>query len=127
MARAGDLRCENRQLHAEIARLRATLAGLGVDPGEIAPPWTSRLTPTQAAVVGVLLDRHPRSVDAYTLEELTRVSDHARERGVGVINVLVLQIRKRLDLGRDAIVAVRGRGFALSEAAAAALRAEAGA
>ena len=73
-------------------------------------------------MVSVLLDRHPRSVDAYQLEELTRVTDHVRERDVAVVHVLVHQIRKRL--GRDVIVSNRGRGLALSAAAAAVLRAE---
>ena len=119
---AGDLRCEVRQLRAEIARLRTKLESLGVEPGERAPAWTSRLRPSQAAVVGVLLDSYPRIVDAYQLEELTRVGDHVRERDVRVVNVLVHQIRKHF--GRDAVVTVRDRGYVLSAETAAQLRAD---
>lgn len=115
---SGDLRHEVRALRAENAQLRAQLALVGVEPAST-PRWAADLQPTQVALLGALLEVHPRWLDPYTLEEVTR-PDHAAERSVNTVSVLVCRLRARF--GEGCIETVKGSGYRLSDAFAARLR-----
>lgn len=109
-----DLRAENRALRAENARLRGTIVAAGFEC-EQEPAWAD-LTPAESAVMGALMLRYPRWVDAYTLEEASRTKDHVVERDVKIIQVLACKVRKKLP---GSIENLHGRGYRASDAFAA--------
>ena len=80
------------------------------------------MAPAQSALLGALLNVHPRGLDAYTLEELTRTRDRDAERNVGTVPVLITRLRARF--GADCIETARGYGYRLSDVFAARLREE---
>ena len=95
-----DLRQEVRALRGQLAAAKAQLAMAGVDGFDM-PRWAVEVAPVQAAILAALLKVHPRGLDAYTLEELSRTRDHAAERDVKIIHVQVCRIRSRF--GADAV------------------------
>lgn len=93
--------------------LKGALAMAGV---EAAPGYAhelTELTGQERALVGCLYARYPRPVSREAILECVPGRDHARERTLQVVDVLIHKVRAKL--GSAAIVTRRGQGFTLGE------------
>ncbi len=75
--------------------------------------WMSGLTAQERALVGLLYACYPRALSTYDILEGLPGRDHARERQVHLVSIVVCKVRRKL--GADAIVTERGVGFRLSQ------------
>ena len=108
-----DLRFLNRALEAENAILRGALSAQGVELVAEPPTWAAGLRKQEAEMVGVLLRAHPLALDRYDIEARLPGRDHAAERDVRLVDVLVCTVRRKL--GAAAIQTVRGTGYRLAD------------
>lgn len=106
------LRAEVDDLTAYCNTLKGALAAQGCTTFERLGSWSSVLTTQECALVGALIHAHPRTVSQFDLLECMPGHDHVTERRLGLVVVKVCHIRQKLG-HQDAIVAVRGRGYAL--------------
>ena len=98
-----------RQQDELIEVLKGALAAAGVNAVPAHARWMTGLSPQERALVGVLYARYPRPVPREVLLDLLPGNDHARERQLQVVDVVVHKVRKKL--GADAVVTERGEGF----------------
>lgn len=101
-----------RSAEVRCAVLAAKLRALGEEPSEEFPMWAERLTPTEAALMGALLQAYPRRLDRWTLDAIVPKRDHAEDRDIKGIDVFVHHVRKKL--GKDAIRNDWGLGYRCS-------------
>lgn len=100
-----------RQQDELIEVLKGALAAAGLATAPAYIDWMSGLTPQERALLGVLYARYPRPVAREVALEFLPGHDHAKERQLQVIDVLVHKLRKKL--GGEAVVTERGEGFRL--------------
>jgi len=103
-----------RQQDAIIQVLKGALAAAGLGFAPKQADWMAGLTKQEAALVGVLYAHFPRSVPRADIIEHLPGNDHARERQLQLVDIVVHKVRKKL--GAQAIEAERGVGFRLGEA-----------
>jgi len=103
-----------RQQDAIIQVLKGALAAAGLGFAPAQADWMSGLTKQEAALVGVLYAHYPRSVPRADIIEHLPGHDHARERQLQLVDIVVHKVRRKL--GAQTIEAERGVGFRLSEA-----------
>ena len=104
------------QIEVLIAQLRAADM-----PALPVAPWMSSLRGQEIALIAALNAAHPRALDIYALDEALPRQDHAADRSVKGVHVAIHGVRKKL--GSHVIDTVRGRGWRLSDAFAADLKA----
>jgi DNA-binding response OmpR family regulator len=102
-----------RQQDAIIQVLKGALAAAGLGFAPTQADWMSGLTKQEAALVGVLYAHYPRSVPRADIIEHLPGHDHARERQLQLVDIVVHKVRRKL--GAQTIEAERGVGFRLSE------------
>ncbi len=100
-----------RQQDELIEVLKGALAAAGMRAAPAHARWMSGLAPQERALLGVLYARYPRPAPREVILEFLPGNDHARERQLQVVDVLVHKLRKKL--GAEAVVTVRGEGFRL--------------
>ena len=98
-----------RQQDELIEVLKGALAAAGMGAVPAHARWMSGLSRQERALLGVLYARYPRPVPREVILEFLPGQDHARERQLQVVDVLVHKLRKKL--GAEAVVTVRGEGF----------------
>lgn len=103
-----------RQQDAIIQVLKGALAAAGLGFAPTQADWMSGLTKQEAALVGVLYAHYPRSVPRADIIEHLPGHDHARERQLQLVDIVVHKVRRKL--GALTIEAERGVGFRLGEA-----------
>jgi len=103
-----------RQQDELIEVLKGALAASGLSAVPTHAGWMSGLSPQERALVGVLYARYPQPVRREVALELLPGNDHARERQLQVVDVLVHKLRKKL--GGEAVITERGAGFRLGSA-----------
>lgn len=97
--------------------LEAQLSAQNLPPLPPPGPWAGLLRKQEAELLAMLIGCYPRPMSRYEIEDRLPGRDHAAERHLNLIAVLVSRIRKKL--GRDAIVNVHGDGWRAGEAIAA--------
>lgn len=100
-----------RQQEAIIAVLKGALAATGMAQAPEVADWAAGLTKQEAALVGVLFARYPKAIPRADIIEHLPGHDHARERQLQLVDIVVHKVRKKL--GADTIEAERGIGFRL--------------
>ena len=103
-----------RQQDELIEVLKGALAAAGVNAVPAQARWMTGLSPQERALIGVLYARYPRPVPREVILGLLPGNDHARERQLQVVDVLVHKVRKKL--GADVVVTERGEGFRVGRA-----------
>lgn len=98
-----------RQQDELIEVLKGALSAAGMEAVPAYAGWMSGLSPQERALLGVLYAKYPRPVPREVILEFLPGQDHARERQLQVVDVLVHKLRKKL--GADAVVTERGAGF----------------
>lgn len=106
------LRADVADLTTYCNALKGALAAHGCATFERLGSWASVLTTQECALVGALIHAHPRVMSQFDLLECMPGHDHVKERRLGLVVVKVNHIRNKLG-HKDAIVAVRGQGYAL--------------
>lgn len=106
------LQAELADLNIYCNTLKGALAAQGCTTFERLGPWSSKLTTQECALVGALIHAHPRVVAQPDLLDCMPGHDHAAERQLNLVVVKVNHIRQKLG-HKDAIVSVRGLGYAL--------------
>jgi DNA-binding response OmpR family regulator len=109
---AAALEAENAALQAEVAMLRQRLAMAEPDSMEVQLMVEHRLTRGEAALLTRLISAKPRAVDRYTLEAAIPARDHAGDRNVKIVDVLLCKLRKKL--GREVIQTLPGVGWRIA-------------
>jgi DNA-binding response OmpR family regulator len=102
-----------RQQAELIDVLKGALAAAGVSSVPMAGFWLGGLTPQERALLGVLYARYPQTVAREVILDFLPGQDHARERQLQMVDVLVHKVRKKF--GADAVVTQRGHGFHMGE------------
>jgi DNA-binding response OmpR family regulator len=103
-----------RQQDGMISTLKAALSLAGVvSVPSMDVPWLSGLTRQEASLVGVLYTAFPHATSRMDIIDHLPGNDHARERQLQLVDIVVHKIRKKL--GQSAIEAERGVGFKMSE------------
>ena len=102
-----------RQQDELIEVLKGALAAAGFDWAPSHASWMSGLARQERALVGILFASYPRSMPREAILALLPSNDHARERQLQIVDILVHKIRKKL--GKDTVVTERGEGFRLGE------------
>ncbi len=106
---AAALEAENAKLQAEVAMLRQRLCMAEPDRAEVALMVQHKLTRGEAALLTTLMAARPRPVDRYSLEAAIPARDHAGDRNIKIVDVLLCKLRKKL--GPDVIETVSGLGW----------------
>ncbi len=106
---AAALEAENAKLQAEVAMLRQRLCMAEPDRAEVALMVQHKLTRGEAALLTTLMAARPRPVDRYSLEAAIPARDHASDRNIKIVDVLLCKLRKKL--GPDVIETVSGLGW----------------
>jgi DNA-binding response OmpR family regulator len=102
-----------RQQDELIEVLKGALAAAGVNWAPTYAAWMSALARQERALVGILFASYPRSMPREAILGLLPSYDHARERQLQIVDILVHKVRKKL--GKDTVVTERGEGFRLGE------------
>jgi DNA-binding response OmpR family regulator len=102
-----------RQQDEIIDVLKSALAAAGVNTIPTHDGWMTGLTRQERALMGVLFARYPHAMPRDTLLDFLPGQDHARERQLQVVDVIVHKVRKKL--GVHAVETERGRGFRLGK------------
>lgn len=102
-----------RQQDEIIDVLKSALAATGMRSAPSYDGWMSGLTRQERALMGVLFARYPHAMPRDTLLDFLPGQDHARERQLQVVDVIVHKVRKKL--GVHAVETERGRGFRLGK------------
>lgn len=105
------LKREVADLEAYCSTLKGILAAAGLETVPPRHPLLGRLTPQEAALVGILFAAYPRLVHRYDILEALPGRDRSDDRAASLVPCKVVHIRKVL--GRDAIENVRGEGYRL--------------
>jgi DNA-binding response OmpR family regulator len=116
-----------RQLSEAQARIVALESLCRLNELELAPvlpQWTTALSGSELGAMLAMFRAFPQPLDAYALDEVVPRYDHVAERDVRGMSVLIHKLRKKI--GADAVVNVWGRGYTLSDAFHARLKAELG-
>lgn len=103
-----------RQQDELIELLKGALAAAGVNWAPTYAAWMSALARQERALVGILFASYPRAMPREAILGLLPAQDHARERQLQIVDILVHKVRKKL--GKDTVVTERGEGFRLGEA-----------
>lgn len=106
----------------EIAELRATIdvlkGALAAESPAVAladgRPWMAGLTRQERALAGALLAVSPRVVQSWDLLDLLPGHDHAEDRVLSVVGVIVYRVRRKL--GDGVICNSRGEGYFMPKA-----------
>ncbi len=98
-----------RQQEELIEVLKGALAATGMGAVPTHAGWMTGLSRQERALLGVLYARYPRPVPREVILEFLPGHDHARERQLQVVDVLVHKLRKKL--GAQAVITARGEGF----------------
>lgn len=105
-----DLKARVRDVEAYCDLLKGALVDEGVEvPGFMGQ--LASLRPQHRALIGALYRAYPRHVDSWSLLDRIPGLDHAEERQVSLVRVLVHHARRAL--GHDAVELVRGQGYRL--------------
>lgn len=96
------------RLRRQVETLKAQIKSLGAEVVEV-PRWALDLTAQEAALMGVLIAKSPRVVNVYDLSDAIPHQDHVNDYDTHGINVVVVNIRKKL--GFDAVENVWGKGY----------------
>lgn len=105
-----DLQARVRDVEAYCDLLKGALVDEGVEvPGFLGQ--LASLRPQHRALIGALYRAYPRHVDSWSLLDRIPGLDHAQERQVNLVRVLVHHARRVL--GHDAVELVRGQGYRL--------------
>lgn len=106
-------------MEREIERLRATVEILqtrlemqGEDVELIDLMVAHRLTRGEAAALQILAAHSPRPTDRYAIEAAVPARDHAHDRDVRIVDVLICRLRKKL--GASVIETVQGAGWRIN-------------
>ena len=102
-----------RQQDEVIELMKGALAAAGVALAPAHAGWMSRLARQERALVGILFARSPRCGPREAILELLPSRDHALERQLQLVDILVHKLRKKL--GKDAVVTERSEGFRLGK------------
>ena len=102
-----------RQQDEIIDILKSALAAAGVSTIPTHDAWMTGLTRQERALMGVLFARYPHAMPRDTLLDFLPGQDHARERQLQVVDVIVHKVRKKL--GVHAVETERGHGFRLGK------------
>ena len=111
-AMAAALEAENAKLQAEVAMLRQRLAMAEPDSLEVDLMVQHKLTRGEAALLTRLISARPRAVDRYTLEAAIPSRDHASDRNVKIVDVLLCKLRKKV--GPHVIETLPGVGWRIA-------------
>lgn len=103
-----------RQQDAIIAVLKGALAAAGCEAMPDSADWMKGLTKQEAALMGILFAAYPQPRARVDIIEHLPGHDHAKERQLQLVDIVVHKVRKKL--GAAVIVAERGIGFRLGEA-----------
>ena len=111
-AMAAALEAENAKLQAEVAMLRQRLSMVEPDSLEVDLMVQHKLTRGEAALLTRLISARPRAVDRYTLEAAIPARDHASDRNVKIVDVLLCKLRKKV--GPNVIETLPGVGWRIA-------------
>lgn len=106
------LRRELADAAAENAALKAQLALPECSP-YMPPAWAAGLTVNETTLMAALVEAYPRVLSQVDLDAIIPAHDHAVERDLKCVDVLVCKVRKKM--GRDVIENLWGRGYRCSE------------
>ena len=106
------MEAENAHLRAEVKILQDRLTMLEPDAEEVRLMVKHRLTRGEAALLTRLISAKPRAVDRYALEAAIPARDHAADRNVKIVDVLLCKLRKKL--GRQVIETLPGIGWRIN-------------
>ena len=96
-------------LKARISVLEARLLALGMETATGA--WIVGFSPQERSMLEMLSSAYPRFISLYDLEERLSGRDHARDRDVRIVRVIISRIKSKL--GKDVIVNEPGTGYRL--------------
>lgn len=113
-AQVAALEAELARKEAMIALLRLRLEPSDTELAEVDLMLRHRLTRGEAAALMALLAARPRSLDRYHLDAAVPARDHARDRDVRIVDVLICRLRKKL--GPGVIETTPGLGWRISPA-----------
>lgn len=105
------LRAEIRELEALVDMLKGALFAAGVEKVPERLIWAERLTPQHRALLGMLFQAWPNAVGSYDLLDGLPSRDHAHDRDVTLVHVIVSQVRAIF--GHEAVVTHRAVGYSL--------------
>ena len=111
-AQVAALEAELQRKDALISLLVMRIEADGGEVAEVELMVRHRLTRGEASVLLALLSARPRTIDRYNLEAAIPARDHARDRNVRIVDVLVCRLRKKI--GREVIETVPGRGWRIA-------------
>lgn len=114
---------EIEDLEALVDLLKGALASQGMEKTPCPPRWATLFSPQQRAMLGALYEAYPQCLTREALLELLPSSDHALERSVNQVSVLLTRMKALL--GEPAAERVRGAGFRLTSKMCAVLSGEA--
>lgn len=103
-----EARIRYQEVYIATLKAAAVAAGSAELPDEL-PAWAEGLTAQEAALLGVLASRPGRVFDKFTIDEALPHQDHAAERQVKLVDVVVCKVRKKK--GADWIETVWARGY----------------
>jgi DNA-binding response OmpR family regulator len=98
-AQVAALEAELARKDALLAPLRLRLEPSDAELAEVELMVRHRLTRGESAVLTALLAARPRSLDRYSLDAAVPARDHARDRDVRIVDVLICRLRKKLGPG----------------------------
>jgi len=111
-AQVAALEAEVARKDALIALLSLRLEAEGGEVAEVELMVRHRLTRGEASLLLALLAARPRAIDRYNLEAAIPSRDHARDRDVRIVDVLLCRLRRKI--GREVIETIPGRGWRIS-------------
>ena len=120
--RVRELEQQLSEAHARISALEALCRLKEVEPEPALPAWTTSLSGSELGAMLAMYRSFPAPLSNYDLDDVVPRYDHVEDRDVRGMSVLIHKLRKKV--GADSIVNVWGRGYTLSEAFHARLKAE---
>lgn len=120
--RVRELEEQLSQAQARISALEAMCRLKEVEPEPPLPAWTTRLSGSELGAMLALFRAYPAPLTNYDLDEVVPRYDHVEDRDVRGMSVLIHKLRKKI--GAESVVNVWGRGYTLSGAFHARLKAE---
>lgn len=112
------------EAQARITALEALCRLNEVQPEPALPGWTTELSGSELGAMLAMYRAYPSPLSNYDLDEVVPRYDHVEDRDVRGMSVLIHKLRKKI--GADSVVNLWGRGYTLSPAFHARLKAELG-